>query len=73
MIRKALSGMFMLVILLSISGCSVVYKDASGNPAPQRVDFDCKQKCGYYDTNMSPVGTAFCLRDCMASNGYPYQ
>lgn len=59
----------LFLYVLFLTGC-VTYHDRFGNPAPQHVDFDCKQKCGYYDTRMSAVGTAFCLNDCMNSQGY---
>lgn len=61
-----------MAMLLIISGCAVVYKDASGNPAPDRVNFECKSTCGYYDTRMNAIGTAVCIQDCMSSKGYPY-
>ncbi len=58
-----LIGTFML------TGC-VKYYDSSGQVASRSVEFDCNQKCGYYDTRMNAFGTAFCIEDCMQSKGY---
>ena len=59
----------MLLCVGMISGC-VSYHDSFGNPPPRSAEFDCKQKCGYYDTNMNAIGTGFCMSDCMNSKGY---
>lgn len=56
----------LLIILLTLSGC------AEFMPAPMDVtdDFECKQRCGYYDVGMNPLSTAQCMYHCQQAMGY---
>lgn len=58
-----------LVLLLQMFGC-VTYRDRNGNLASQSDDFDCKQKCGYYDSKQSGLASGICFPDCMQAKGF---
>lgn len=63
--KKAL----VILSLLFLSGC-VTFRDSSGNVAPKSDEFDCKQKCGYYERNRNEFIQASCMIECMESKGY---
>ncbi len=59
----------LLALIAVLSGC-VTWRDSYGNRASSADEFECKQKCGYYDTRMNAMGYALCNNDCMRSKGY---
>ena len=65
-------GVILLTVIVSLSGC-VTWHDRYGNPASSSDQFDCNQKCGYYDMKQNPMMYAVCERDCMQSKGYSSQ
>lgn len=53
----------LLVILFAITGCAMrLPGDLSSGD-----DFDCKQKCGYYNPYGNMITAAMCLNDCIRS------
>lgn len=58
-----------LATLLTLTACGVM-RDQYGNPMSQQDDFECKQKCGYFDPRQSIVSGAMCLNACEKSKGY---
>jgi len=61
-----------IFILVLISGCAMNRPLAgrNGQPVPPKVDFECKQRCGFYDTRQSIVGSAICMNQCVEAAGY---
>jgi len=65
--------LFILIIVLTaivcFSGC-VSWRHSSGAPLSRADEFDCDQKCGYYDTRQNAIGVALCVDSCLRSKGY---
>jgi hypothetical protein len=60
-----------LLITLFLTGCQTPPLTGSyGQPIPQKVDYQCKQQCGMYDSKVSIVGAAMCMNECIRANGY---
>jgi hypothetical protein len=56
-------------LLLTMTACGVM-RDQYGNPMNVQDDFECKQRCGFYDPRSSIVGTAMCMNACERAKGY---
>lgn len=59
-----------LTLILSLSGC------ATGRwvpPITQSDKFECEQKCGYYQPNMSVVFAVECANACYRAKNYYFQ
>ena len=59
----------LMAVIACLSGC-VTWRHSSGAPLSDADKFECNQRCGFYDTRMSPVGVAFCTDSCLRSKGY---
>jgi hypothetical protein len=57
--------LILLIILVSLCGCASPYRGASAAD-----EFDCKQKCGYYDMHQNPIASGMCINNCIRSRGY---
>jgi hypothetical protein len=60
-----------LAILFTLTACGSML-DKNGNPVSVQDDFDCKQKCNYFDPRSSIIGTGNCMIACKESKGYRY-
>lgn len=61
-----------ITILLTLTACGVM-RDQYGNPMSQQDDFECKQKCGFFDPRQSIIMGGMCLSACERSKGYTLQ
>ena len=57
------------MVFISLTACGVI-RDQNGNPISQQDDFECKQKCGYFDPRQSIIMGGMCLSACERSKGY---
>jgi hypothetical protein len=62
-------GLVLMVGILSLSGCAAP-RSSSGKPVTQSDEFECNQKCGYYDPKANPFVGGMCKADCLRSKGY---
>jgi hypothetical protein len=61
-----------IVLLLTLAACGVM-RDQNGNPISQQDDFECRQKCGYFDPRQSIIMGGMCMSECERAKGYRYQ
>jgi uncharacterized lipoprotein YajG len=58
-------------IFALLAGCQTPpLTGSNGQPIPPKVDYQCKQQCGMYDSKVSIVGAAMCMNECIRANGY---
>jgi hypothetical protein len=63
---------FSLALIVFLGGCAMdkPLSGKNGQPVPPKVDFECKQRCGFYDSRQSIVGAALCMNQCVEAAGY---
>jgi len=61
----------LLLAIVVLNGCATTWKNSAGETMPKSVEFDCKQKCGYYNSaSINPFMLGQCLAECQNSQGY---
>ena len=60
-----------ITICILLTGCQTPPLTGSyGQQIPPKVDYQCKQQCGMYDSRVSIMGAAMCMNECIRANGY---
>ena len=56
--------LLLIITIFALSSCTI------RPPMNQADEFDCNQKCGYYDVKMNPFIMAQCLNQCRTAKEY---
>jgi hypothetical protein len=58
-----------VLVISQLFGC-VTWKDSRGYGVSRSDEFECKQRCGYYDIHSNVFSNYECHSDCMNAKGY---